>query len=191
MKKLIIIATVVLAAFTLKAASYNWSTKTGQNVYLPGTTGSAVMTAYLFNSDAVSQQSVLSAFDAGTFGSLSSLTSLQTTSAGKIATTATGSAFTYGSVGDTLNAFYAIVTSIDDKDYVYISEIASAVGPETGTAKLQYSSKDSSQALATEFAPGAASFGGAGWYTAAVPEPTSGLLLLLGMAGLALKRKRA
>ena len=28
-------------------------------------------------------------------------------------------------------------------------------------------------------------------YTAAVPEPTSGLLLLLGMAGLALKRKRA
>ena len=32
----------------------------------------------------------------------------------------------------------------------------------------------------------------AGWYqTAAVPEPTSGLLLLLGVAGLALKRKRA
>ena len=29
------------------------------------------------------------------------------------------------------------------------------------------------------------------WSTAAVPEPTSGLLLLLGMAGLALKRKRA
>ena len=27
--------------------------------------------------------------------------------------------------------------------------------------------------------------------TASVPEPTSGLLLLLGMAGLALKRKRA
>ena len=29
------------------------------------------------------------------------------------------------------------------------------------------------------------------WQTVAVPEPTSGLLLLLGMAGLALKRKRA
>ena len=28
-------------------------------------------------------------------------------------------------------------------------------------------------------------------YTSAVPEPTSGLLLILGMAGLALKRKRA
>ena len=30
-----------------------------------------------------------------------------------------------------------------------------------------------------------------GWQAVAVPEPTSGLLLLLGMAGLALKRKRA
>ena len=36
--------------------------------------------------------------------------------------------------------------------------------------------------------------GGSDWRTAgaeAIPEPTSGLLLLLGMAGLALKRKRA
>ena len=29
------------------------------------------------------------------------------------------------------------------------------------------------------------------WSTAAVPEPTSGLLMLLSLAGLALKRKRA
>jgi len=37
---------------------------------------------------------------------------------------------------------------------------------------------------------GTAKYGGSwGWY--AVPEPTSGLLLLLGVAGLALKRKRA
>ena len=30
-----------------------------------------------------------------------------------------------------------------------------------------------------------------GWAAAAVPEPTSGLLMLLGMAGLALRRRRA
>ena len=34
-----------------------------------------------------------------------------------------------------------------------------------------------------------AGYSAPGWYN--VPEPTSGLLMLLGMAGLALKRKRA
>ena len=31
----------------------------------------------------------------------------------------------------------------------------------------------------------------ANWQTVSVPEPTSGLLMLLGIAGLALKRRRA
>lgn len=34
------------------------------------------------------------------------------------------------------------------------------------------------------------SFAGAGWYTA-VPEPTTGLLMLVGLAGLALRRRRS
>jgi len=36
---------------------------------------------------------------------------------------------------------------------------------------------------------GTGAYSGDGWY--AIPEPTSGLLLLIGMAGLVLKRKRA
>ena len=44
-----------------------------------------------------------------------------------------------------------------------------------------------------EYDYGAATeFKGTGWYTASsIPEPTSGLLLLLGVAGLALRRRRA
>ena len=42
------------------------------------------------------------------------------------------------------------------------------------------------------FADKQSSFAGAGWYTtASVPEPTSGLLMLVGLAGLALRRRRA
>ncbi len=38
---------------------------------------------------------------------------------------------------------------------------------------------------------GSATAAATAWSTAAVPEPTSGLLMLLGMAGLALRRRRA
>jgi hypothetical protein len=53
------------------------------------------------------------------------------------------------------------------------------------------SSMDVDSQNMSEFLLGNTTAGATAWSTAAVPEPTSGLLLLLGMAGLALKRKRA
>ena len=55
----------------------------------------------------------------------------------------------------------------------YLSGLGSTIG-DSFSADLDLMAKPASQG-----------------YTAAVPEPTSGLLLILGMAGLALRRKRA
>ena len=117
-----------------------------------------------------------------------------TTGAGK--TTAASASGTSTSRGSTLTlstsdvdvgTYYAAVIytttgTFDEKSVdFYIANIASAtvesadLGGSAGNLALYYNGASSGTAM--------------GW--TAVPEPTSGLLLLLGMAGLALKRKRA
>lgn len=77
------------------------------------------------------------------------------------------------------------VTSLDDdsiQNYIII----------TGTSEREYD--PATETAFARFVDGSTVIGGDGvaWAPAeAIPEPTSGLLLLLGMAGLALKRKRA
>ena len=53
------------------------------------------------------------------------------------------------------------------------------------------SAMDVESANMSELLRGDTSAGSPSWSTASVPEPTSGLLMLLGMAGLALRRRRA
>ena len=76
-------------------------------------------------------------------------------------------------VGETYS-FYLVLT---DGDKALTSTTKSSSALETGATLLNFGSMK------------AATQNASNWQT--VPEPTSGLLLLLGMAGLALKRKRA
>ena len=102
--------------------------------------------------------------------------------------------FTYegveAGVNKKLYAYEAILVQDGDKSWVYISDEVNA-GAQTGsTPQMQFTSTlTSTSKLRTE----ATTFEGSKWYAvgAAVPEPTSAMLLLLGVAGLALKRKRA
>lgn len=179
MKKIMTALAVVALAASVQAVAFNWKTAATGKIYQAGTTTLlASGTAYLFDSAVVTQQAVLTAVLGG--GALDALASLSNASVsdGKINSTS----FNWGNAGDELNAFVAIV----DGDKVYIGGIASATGDASVSAALSLKEKDSSQMAAKE----SATFTSAGWYTA-IPEPTSGLLMLVGLAGLALRRRRA
>ena len=192
MKKLMIACAVVAMAAVAQAASINW---TISNVYSPADTTAKVaansMSAWLFvtaNSTDVTTgipvttlAAVQTVLDSGDLTGLSSLAAAHAinTSEGSIGGATGLQGFSSGS----LTAFAVVVDSSDlatANNYFIASsgaEKTATFTSSTGIKTLAFGS----QATITQTA--------GGW--TAVPEPTSGLLLLLGMAGLALKRKHA
>ena len=153
MKKLLVLAAIIVAGVAANAASFKWA---AANVY--GSDGSTKYsgTAYLYcdalGSDALSSASVTS---------------------GTIASTT----FEVGSaVATTSYDFYFV---IEDAGKEFTSATKSAVASATGTANIAFGNMASQTQDSSN------------WGGSAVPEPTSGLLMLLGVAGLALRRKRA
>ena len=190
MKKLIVVLGAVAIAAVAQASSFSWKTATGQYVYQAGTTTKAgSVTAYLFNADVVSRDALVAAFvDAGKgLTDFTSLSSKATSTAGAIASTS----FTAEPIGTetSLNAYFAIISG----DNIFVSAEVSGMYQATSNTQISFLPTTTSKAAAVEWTTGTTSVATAGgWYTAAaVLEPTSGLLMLLGMAGLALKRKRA
>ena len=196
MKKLMIACFAVAMAAVAQAASVNW---TITNVYSPSDSTAKVavgsMSAWLFvtaNSTDVTtgipvttMAAVQTILNSGDLTGLSSLAAASKTNAALGGFTgATGLPTNFSS--GTLTAFAVVVDSTDlatadnyfivggglTKDAVFTSA--------TGAKTLLWGDQ-------TSYTQGA----GKWTSTTAVPEPTSGLLLLLGMAGLALKRKVA
>lgn len=195
MKKLIIVAAVAMAALVTNASSFNWSNTGGATNgtiynYLANSTKlystTVSYTAYLICAGDTTQADLLKAVrggaDLATYGITGASATLNSSS--KIAAT---DAFDYGTTGNYYDFYFAILDAANDQ--ILISALSEGnAAQESGTTTIAFSGSKtwSNQAF------GDATYSAAGWYaTAAVPEPTSGLLMLLGMAGLALKRKRA
>ena len=184
MKKLIIAFSAVAIAVGAQAAQFQWSIDGKESMYAMNDSDYYTGTGYLFDTTVISQAALVEAF-AGEGFDITSYTALST---GDIDTGDLG-ATKFNSVDypNYLNSYYAAILTDGGKDYLYISDAINTQAAETGTPKIKFTPEESSQLPAMDAKAG---FNGAGWYSA-VPEPTSGLLLLLGVAGLALRRRRA
>ena len=194
MKKLMFILAVVATAVAANAAAVTWSSA---KLFTPAsaeggfsTTGIGnKATGYLFTLTESQYNTFLAAYN--TSGDMSKVWDTYKDSLADATVTATSGSRTHVvSMGTTADVdatvygavIYTTTATFDGKDVeFYIANIGTGtVGSDAGITIAN---------LGTAYLGGTSTASTGGWQ--AVPEPTSGLLLLLGVAGLALKRKRA
>ena len=185
MKKLLTAVAVVAIASVSSAATFDWAWTAKAGRLYDGTgENNYAGTGYLINSASLSQATLLAAFyDTATTVDANYL-------AGKALSTGTfssgrmnGSSFTMEAASE-FDAYFVVLSG--DGKGIYFSDTPTFNIQPVGTSQATFASQ---KEYSSSFKTANAAYSGAGWY--AVPEPTSGLLLLLGVAGLALKRKRA
>ena len=204
MKKLMIAAAVVLAATFANAGCYIWGFGTGADAAPGQVPDDQTGDGYLTGGTAMLFLGTIAETATGEGSGIDAKYSLDFTGLTKIATSGQdGTLYTFGQTefdADTTSAAvdtstpqaYTLILFADDnvsdyenyEGYYYVQTGTSvlAMDPATDTPYSDFSTVDAVT--------------GDAWRTAApaaepIPEPTSGLLVLLGMAGLALKRKRA
>ena len=170
MKKLMIAAAIVCAAVISQASSFDWTYYTGSEddgltVYvIPTAAGTTFANAEALIAASIGSDVVVEDFDPDYYASGSASSDTYITG-GK----GTGVANAYFAIVNEAGDQFKMTEAVDYGEYVY-------------DPSAQESSPGAAEVFSSDF----------GSYQAFdVPEPTSGLLLLLGVAGLALKRKRA
>ena len=182
MKKLIVLLGAVAAIGIAQAASVTWSMTQVKTPADATVSGSGYL-AMVFDAT-TSQSDVIAAVlakDATTLGNLANDWKQTTVSnaAGLLSSSGNG---TYAA-SDTFSVYVVLFdasTVADAGNYFITATKSGSINAAGSNATLAFGT----------FASQAAAAGSSGGWTA-VPEPTSGLLMLLGMAGLALRRRCA
>ena len=192
MKKLVIALVAVAMGVATQAATVDWKfqvTASGTDynasnysLYLvDATKWDAAVAGGGITADTFTDTSIVYAqttFAAGTGKSATSKTYVSKIAGGTTAAaSATALADSIVAAGETLDVYYVILDTATDPDSYYASAATLTARAATGTM------------IDTGF--GSVANSSVSWTATVVPEPTSGLLMLLGMAGLALRRKRA
>ena len=183
MKKLLIVAALALSASFVQAASVDWS-GSGVATSTGVATETSSWTVTLMDSSKTSTSALAEAFASSDYTKISSAIAL-----GKVDTTTIASLGTSFSKVSTIDddavghKFYVLFTDTALADnskgnYVVTAEKTVAT-TDLGSGNLAFDDLSTQTASWNVYATG----------TAAIPEPTSAMLLMLGMAGLALRRR--
>lgn len=195
MKKLMFVFAAVLAVGMMQAATITWGTGTAVKgitsdsnpAFGSSNAASGTLNIYVWLVDATTYNSTGVDKIWDTYGSkLSTATASATGKSGAAGATAKTEDLTFSTTEDT--PYYGLVlTGLDtDKDGTLDYYIANK-----GTAAINTAGSNASVANLAKNLGGTGGTAITGWTSASVPEPTSGLLMLVGLAGLALRRKRA
>ncbi len=161
MKKIMLALAVAVLAVAANATSFKW---TAANIY--GADGAKYAGEVTLMAYAVG----------GTAADAFAVTTFTPATAGVVNKTFSSDNLV---VGTSYNFFFTASQTVEGKELVFTSaEVTNVAAQQSSTPTIGFGN----QATATQ-AAGA-------WAAADVPEPTSGLLLLLGVAGLALRRKQ-
>ena len=166
-------AAVACAAYLSHGAACSWALS-GVTAS-PDNTAAAGWVAYFMDGSTYDTFNALTADKVGAYAADNYKYTAKTI-AGRTGVTVTATSGTY-SGGDTVSAYVVLfdaTNAADAKNYAVTSVLTKPV-PASGNLQMAWAFSSDT----------------AGWQTTAVPEPTSGLLMLLGMAGLALRRRRA
>ena len=183
MKKLIIAACAAACAAAVHAASVNWggAIASPDDINTPLSAGQTALLLFsetAFSDDATSLSGTAIGANANNGGTIVGSYTLTSENVADFVFSAE-----WNRAGSDVNGYYAILIVNEDgtkASYMYMGEISGTTAM-SATSSLDYNGMwgDANKQLTQN------------GYTVNVPEPTSGILLILGMAGLALKRKRA